>query len=215
MKALLQKEFKLAMHPTAPMFLCLSAMALIPNYPYYVSFFYLTLAVFFICLSGRENQDVFYTLLLPIRKRDVVKARMIFVICLEIVQVLVTVPFAILRQHLPLAQNVVGIEANIAFFGFAFLLLGIYNLVFFSMYYKDVKKVGKAFAVTSIVAFIYIMVAESLVHIIPFFRDCIDTYDTQYVPAKVIVLICGIIGYLVLTGVAYVISAKNFEKQDL
>lgn len=162
MKALLQKEFKLAMHPTAPMFLCLSAMALIPNYPYYVSFFYLTLAVFFICLSGRENQDVFYTLLLPIRKRDVVKARMIFVICLELVQVLVTVPFAVLRQHLSLSQNVVGIEANIAFFGFAFLLLGIYNLVFFSMYYKDVKKVGKAFAVASIVVFIYIMVAESL-----------------------------------------------------
>lgn len=52
MKTLLQKELRLALHPTAPLFLCLSAMLLIPNYPYCVVFFYTSLAVFFICLTG-------------------------------------------------------------------------------------------------------------------------------------------------------------------
>ena len=47
MLRLLQKEIRLAMHPTVPIFLLLSAMLLIPNYPYYVAFFYTGLGVFF------------------------------------------------------------------------------------------------------------------------------------------------------------------------
>lgn len=68
MKNMLYKEFKLAMHPTSVIFLSLSAMMLIPNYPYYMTFFYTTLAIFFIYLSGRENHDIFYTMTLPYEK---------------------------------------------------------------------------------------------------------------------------------------------------
>lgn len=39
MRALLIKEIKLSLHPTIPIFLLLSAMLIIPNYPYYVVFF--------------------------------------------------------------------------------------------------------------------------------------------------------------------------------
>lgn len=114
MKTLLQKELRLALHPTAPLFLCLSAMLLIPNYPYCVVFFYTSLAVFFICLTGRENHDVFYSVLLPIRKADVVKARFATVILLELLQVALAVPFAVLRQRLITAPNEAGMEANTA-----------------------------------------------------------------------------------------------------
>lgn len=68
MKNLIYKEIKLALHPTAPLFLLLSTLLLIPNYPYEVVFFYTCLAVFFHCLSGRENHDIEYSLLLPIQK---------------------------------------------------------------------------------------------------------------------------------------------------
>ena len=71
---LLYKEFKLALHPAAVLFLLLSSMMLIPNYPMYVLFFYNTLGIFFICLSGRENHDFAYSLSLPesdrVRMRD-------------------------------------------------------------------------------------------------------------------------------------------------
>ena len=62
MKQLLYKEWRLAMHPTALLFLGLSLMLLIPNYPYYVTFFYTTLGIFFICVNGRENRDITYML---------------------------------------------------------------------------------------------------------------------------------------------------------
>lgn len=215
MKNLLAKEIKLAMHPTAALFLFLSAMMLIPNYPYYVTFFYTSLAIFFTCLNGRENHDIFYTLSLPVRKRDVVKARFTFVIMLEILQILIAIPFALIRQNLDLPPNEVGIEANIAFFGSSLLMLGLFNLVFFSVYYKNTDKVGAAFNFSCFVSFGYILVAETLVHIVPFARDRLDTKDPKYLTEKLIALAVGIVCFILLTALSYKKSQKAFEALDL
>ena len=64
MKNLMRKELLLAMHPASVLFLLLSAMLLIPNYPYYVICFYTCLGTFFICLTGRENRDIEFTAVL-------------------------------------------------------------------------------------------------------------------------------------------------------
>ena len=215
MKNLLKKEILLCMHPTAPMFILLSAMLLIPNYPYYVVFFYTGLAVFLTCLNGRENQDVTYTLMLPVAKQDIVKGRFLFVILLELLQVSAAVPFAILRQKMPMPGNQAGMDANIALFGFAFILLGAFNLVFFLSYYKNVSKVGKSFAWASVVVFAYIGIMEGGVHIVPYMRDCLDTPDPQYLSGKLIVLAVGILIYAVFTGFAYRRSVTAFLRQDL
>lgn len=69
MRQLLYKEFKLATHPTMYIFLLLSAMVLIPSYPYYVAFMYMCLAMFFTFLQGRETNDLFFTAMLPVRKK--------------------------------------------------------------------------------------------------------------------------------------------------
>lgn len=215
MKNLLKKEILLTMHPTAILFLFLSALLIVPNYPYYVTFFYTGLAVFFTCLNGRENNDVFYTMTLPVAKKDIVKARFTLIIILELLQMLIAVPFAFIRQNIGLPGNVVGMDANIAFFGFSFILLGIFNVVFFGIYYKDVKKVGKPFAVSSVVIFVYICIAEICAHIVPFVRDCLDTSDNMYVMEKLVVLIAGIIIYAVMTAIIYKKSRRNFEVYDI
>ena len=38
MKDLVYKELKLALHPAAIIFLCLSSMLMIPSYPYFIIF---------------------------------------------------------------------------------------------------------------------------------------------------------------------------------
>lgn len=215
MKQLLIKELKLSMHPTALIFLLLSAMLVIPNYPYYVVFFYTGLAVFFTCLSGRENHDIEYTLLLPVEKSDAVKARFAFVVLLELVQLAVAVPFAIIRQHMPLPPNAVGMDANIALFGSAFIMLGLFNTVFFGVYYKNPQNVGRAFGVSSIAVFIYITVAETLVHIVPFVRDRLDTADTMFLGDKLIMLAAGIIVFALATAFSYKHAVKSFETIDI
>lgn len=124
MKNLLYKELRLAFHPTVALFWLLSAMLLIPSYPYYVILFYSMLGIFFVCLTGRENHDLYFTMSLPIRKRDLVRARFGFVVMIELIQLLIAVPFAILRQRLPLPGNEVGMDANIAFSGYPYCCSG-------------------------------------------------------------------------------------------
>lgn len=215
MNNLLYKEFRLALHPTAYIFMALSAMLLIPDYPYYVTFFYSGLAIFFICLNGRENHDISYTMNLPVRKKDIVAARFLLVVLLQFFQVILAIPCAIIRQHFPLPGNQVGMDANIAFFGLAYIMMGLFNLVFFGLYYKNVEKVGKAFAFASVAIGLYMAVMETLTHVLPFFRDRLDTPEPEYLPEKLIVLAIGILLYGMMTWLVYRRSVKSFENLDL
>ena len=98
MKDLVYKELKLALHPAAIIFLCLSSMLMIPSYPYFIIFFYTCLGVFFICMSGRENKDIYFTMLLPVQKREIVGARFLLVALIELLQFAAAVPFAFLHN---------------------------------------------------------------------------------------------------------------------
>lgn len=99
MKNLMRKELVLAMHPASVLFLLLSAMLLIPNYPYYVICFYTCLGTFFICLTGRENRDIEFTALLPVRKTDLVRARVFTVMLMQLAQLVIAVPFAVFSSR--------------------------------------------------------------------------------------------------------------------
>lgn len=212
---LLKKELRLALHPTAVIFLALSAMVLIPNYPYYVVFFYTGLAVFFTCLNGRENQDAAFTLLLPVSRRQVVAARFGAVVLLELVQLALTALFALVRRALPLPPNGAGMEANIALFGLSLVMLGLFHVVFFGLYYRNVKKVGLPFALSSAAVFLYITVMEVLCHTAPVFREKLDTADPLFLREKLIVLLIGAAGYILLTALAFSRAARSFERQDI
>lgn len=215
MAKLLMKEFRLAMHPTNLIFLTLSTMLIIPNYPYYVTFFYTTLGLFFLCLNGRENHDIEYSITLPVRKQEIVKGRIGFAVLVELAQVLLAVPFALLRNRLQPVGNEVGMDANIAFFGLSLLMLGLFNLLFFPAYYKNPDKVGKAFVISSVYIFLYIVVVEGLAHIAPFFHQQLDTPDPQFLTAKLAVLGIGAFLFAILSWVSYLISAKRFVRLDL
>ena len=65
MKTLLYKQLRLACHPMTPVFCLSGIMLLIPNYPYSVAFFYVTLGLFFTFLNMREQRDIYYSALLP------------------------------------------------------------------------------------------------------------------------------------------------------
>lgn len=212
---LLKKEIQLAMHPTAPIFLLLSAMLMIPNYPYLVVFFYTGLAVFFTCLTGRENHDIDYTLLLPVAKRDVVRARMLLVVLLEAAQLLLAIPFAVLRQTLLSEPNAAGMDANITLFALALVQMGLFNTVFFRSYYRDVKKVGMAFVRSSVATMVYIVIAETLTHAVPFVRDVLDTPDPAHLAVKLPVLLLGAALFAAMTWLSLRAAERTFESLDL
>lgn len=166
MKNLMRQGACAGQHPASVLFLLLSAMLLIPNYPYYVICFYTCLGTFFICLTGRENRDIEFTALLPVRKTDLVRARVFTVMLMQLAQLVIAVPFAVFSSRVS-AENLVGMDANTAFFGFALVLYGVFNLVFFRNYYRAPGKVGKAFGWGCGALTLCMVVFEACAHTVP------------------------------------------------
>ena len=169
MKALLFKELKLALHPTTYLFLAIGAMLMIPSYPYYVAFVYTCLGIFFIFLTSRENKDILFTASLPVRKRDVVKSRIITVATIEVLQLVIGIPFAIIgiRINPNSAGNLVGIEANMAFFGLVLIMYALFNAIYLPVFYKTAVKVGIPLLLAGIAVTIYVIAVELAVQMIP------------------------------------------------
>jgi hypothetical protein len=217
MKALLFKEIKLAMHPTTYLFMAIGAMLMIPSYPYYVPFVYTCLGIFFIFLSARENKDVFFTASLPVRKSDVVKSRVFTVAIVELLQLAIGIPFAIIgiRINPNPAGNMAGIEANMAFFGLVLIMFSIFNAIFLPLFYKTAVKVGIPLVFASIAITIYVVAAELAVQMIPFLKTHLDTIDPAMAMYQFPILIAGMLIFALSLWLTYRKSAANFERVDL
>jgi hypothetical protein len=217
MNALLFKEIKLATHPTTYLFMLIGAMLLIPSYPYYVAFVYTCLGIFFIFLSARENKDIFFTASLPVRKSDVVKSRVFTVAIVELLQLAIGIPFAIIgiRINPNPAGNMAGIEANMAFFGLVLIMYALFNAIYLPLFYKTAVKVGTPLVFASIAVTIYIVAAELAVQMIPFLKTHLDTTDPVMAMYQFPVLIAGMLIFALSLWLTYRKSAANFEKVDL
>ena len=215
MRKLLKKELTLCLHPAAVMMLFLSALVLAPNYPYAVSFFYLTLGLFFICLEGRENHDVIYTLTLPVAKRDAVTARFALTVLLELVLLALVFGFIQLRRRILPDPNAAGMDANLALLGEGFLFFGLYHLVFFPSYYRDVNKVGVSFVKGCVFSAVFVAADIVLCYTLPLMRDVLDTPDPQNLGAKLVFLAVSVAVYAAGTLLALRISQRRLEAQDI
>lgn len=209
---LIKKDFRLAMHPTVPLMLMTAAMVAIPNYPYTVSFFYVTMGLFFTCLLGRENRDIAYSMGLPVAKRDIVTARISFAAIIELTSILLT---GVMVFLMPYHENAAGIDPNLALIGWGSITYGIFNLVFFIMYYSNVARVGTAFAVSSVVIFFIAACDVITTYAMPFFRDMLDTPDPEFMRQKLIFTGVGAVFYIVSFIVTRAVSVRKFEKLDL
>ena len=97
MKALLRKEFTLSLFPLPYCFWLLAGLLLIPNYPYFVTFFYAALGVMFLFQYNRENRDLNYMMTLPITKGQMVKARVVQTAAIELGMLVACLPFLSVR----------------------------------------------------------------------------------------------------------------------
>lgn len=218
MRALLKKEFTLCLHPTCLLFLCFAAFVFIPNYPYEVMFFFSGLSVFFVCLSARENGDASFTCCLPVKKGNAAAARILMCVLLQAaLLVLAAGTTAIKELCFPVENqtNMAGMMANTAFLGFGSVVLGVFNGIFFPVYYGDPQKVGKPFILASVAVFLVIFLLIALRFTAPLFRDTLNTTDPQNMGIKFAVLGLGLAFYALCTALAVRISAKRFEKCDL
>ena len=214
MKTLLYKQLRLVCHPMTPVFCLFGVMILIPNYPYSVTFFYVTLGLFFTFLNMREQKDIYYSAILPIRKRDTVKASVLFAVLVEVLSVIITALFCVLSAQLqPGKDNAVGMDGNLMLLGAGFLIYGVFNLVLFTALYRSGYKVGVAYVKANIAMWPTMLAAEAVVH----FPGLVwlNRVDAQAELRQLPIFLGGVVLFAALTLVAYRRSAALYEKVDL
>lgn len=212
---LLKKELRLCLHPAAIIMLGMALLILIPGYPYAVSFFYTMLGLFFIAQGSRENHDVAFTLTLPVEKRAVVDGRFLLTLVLELCSLATAGLVVVLRRVMTMPPNPAGMEANIVLMGEGLFLFGVFNLIFYPPYFRDVNRIGIPFVAGSAAVFLLITAEIVLTYASPFFRDVLDTPDPQNMGAKLCFdLIClGLFAAMTLCSLG--ISRRRFQEQDI
>ena len=212
MKNLLYKEFHLSIPHAFFLVPAFGALILIPQWPYFIALMYF----FFISIPNifsynKAQNDIGFSATLPIRRADIVKARVTSILILELLQILVASIFVLINMKLYHTENFL-LDANIAFIGFSFMMFGIFNLIYLPMFYKTADKIGWPLIVSFSAAFLFSVVIEGMIMMIPYAR-ILDGKAHQ--PAQLIVLGVGIITFFLLSYAANQISIKRFEKINI
>ena len=222
MKYLLYNEFKLSIHPLTYFFVVLMALsALAPTFPSFVPLLYFGASYTFLFIGMNKTtttNDLFYTCNLPIRRQDVVKARVCSTTALQLFELILVFSFffisAIFRRNMKPEEAKVAwitIEQGLFLLGVYLLCFSLFDIIYLPWFYRN----GKSIILNMFVAVIAVTVLGGLLTIIPnfTFKDIITVKGGNVILQIGFLLACiGIwLGSKVLVTKW---SAKNLLKLD-
>lgn len=226
MKALIYKELKLAVHPLCYLFVFIFPfMILIPAYPLGIGFIYALVCypiLFLGANKGQQSNDLLYTALLPVRKKDIVLARVITVLLLQfgfMAVMSLLYPFALMGGTAAMdpagsgtALPIPGLGLNSYVLVLAFAVVGyaLADLIFFSIYYRKGKSIVLS-SLLSIFFFVFFILFFTLIlPLIPDFAvlNQLDLWIQFVVLAGALLISFG------LHFLTYKVSANLLEKVD-
>ena len=228
MKALLYKEFKLAMHPICYIFIALFPfMILIPSYPMATGFIYVLSCypiLFLGANKGQQSNDLLFSTLLPVRKKDIVLARLFTVTIMQFAFIgimSVLYPLALyLQSVIPVNEGEasfdigLGLSGYVSVLGIALVGFAIADLVFFSIYYKNGKSIVASTLLTLLGFAVYLGIFTIAIPYIPGCEWYKDVLCNRGVGVQFIVLAVALIIYVIIHFLVYKVSAKELEQVD-
>ena len=226
MKALLYKELKLAMHPICYVFIVLFPfMILIPSYPLGIGFIYVLTCypiLFLGANKGQQSNDLLYSTLLPVRKKDIVMARILTVIFMQIAFILMmTALYPVARIiNNAIAQSAenpseymipgLGLDSYVLLVAIALIGYAIADIIFFPIYYKHGKSIVMSTLFTILGFVVYIGVFTIGLPFIP----GLDILNNLHLGIQFAILGAAILISFALHIIVYKVSAKRLEKVD-
>lgn len=212
MKNLLYKEFRLAIHPLFFLMPAFGALVLIPQWLYFFApmyFFFISVPNVF--STAKAQNDIMYSAMLPVRRSDIVKARVTSMVILELIQILVTSLFAAVNMAIYPEGNFL-MDANIAYIGFLFMIFGLFNIIMFPLFYRTAYKIALPTILSTAAVLLVAAGIEMLILFVPAAKVLDGTKD---IPTHLGVLAGGIVLFFALSAAAYRISVKRFASVNL
>ena len=217
MRNVLRKEMKLSASILSYLFILFGLMFFLPGYPILCGPFFVTFGIFQSFQSAREANDIVFSSLLPIAKRDVVKGKYLFVCLIEscgflLMAIVVLFRMTVFSQSVVYRSNAL-MNANFFSLGMACVIFGLFNWIFVGGFFKTAYKFSRPFVSYIIAVFLVIFLAEAL-HYIPGF-EILNSFGTDAFGLQLVLLLAGIAIYLILTSVSCRKAWKQFERIDL
>ena len=226
MKALIYKEIRLSMHPICYIFIALfPLMILIPSYPLGIGFIYVLVCypvLFLGANKGQQSNDLLYSTLLPVRKKDIVMARIFTVIFMQVAFILVmTALYPVARIiNNAVAQSAekpeeymipgLGLDSYVLLVAIALIGYAIADIIFFPIYYKHGKSIVMSTLFTILGFIVYICTLTIGVPFIP----GLDILNNLHLGIQFAILGAAILISFALHIIVYKVSAKRLEKVD-
>ena len=217
MRSIMRKEMKLSTPLITFLFILFGLMFFLPGYPVLCGAFFVSLGIFQGFQYAREANDLVFSVLLPISKRDVVRGKYRFVCFIEACSLILMLAAALIRMTVlsdaaAYRANAM-MNANLFALAGAFAAFGLFNVIFLGGFFKTSYKLGKPFVTFVIVVFAFIAVVEALHHIPG--MEKVNAFGFDYIGLQLGMLFAGIAAFLIMTMLSYRSACRNFEMTDL
>ena len=217
MKKLLIKEFRIASSPLSYIFIAAAVMTMLPGYPILMGSFFICLGLFYSFLNARETNDVLYTVMLPVRKRDFVNAKYSFAVIIELAGFVICAALTAVRMIFlsssPVYVNNALLNATPVYLAFTLLVFSVFNMFFIGGFFRTAYKIGMPFIIFGAAAFIIIAVAEALPHFPGL--EFLNSPVGERIGVQLTALVCAFLIYCVSTVLSCRMAGNRFEKIDL
>ena len=203
LKKLLKKELTLSINSQMIVMMAFLLLSYIPFVPILTGLVYGIVAVNFIFPIDLANRDIEFTSILPIKKDDIVKSKVLFIAFIQILSLLIVIPGIILRMYVyPAFMGEEELQEYMATcptpmaIGYMISAMGIYNIIVIPAYYRNpIKKI----TVPQLIG----VLASTLLMAVGFILDIIfRTSGTPILVGSIVSISFGVILYIVLTFIA-------------
>ncbi|WP_433943798.1 ABC-2 transporter permease [Paenibacillus sp. SN-8-1] len=214
---LLMKELKLSVSPFFYVLPFLTgALMLIPGWLYFLVILYFC----FITIPNmfgvyKSQNDLMFTSMMPVTKKDIVKAKVTFLAILELLHIVVAAIYGLISVRLYPNLTYHFFAPSFGFWGLCFVMLAIFNIIFIPMYYKTAYKYGAASIASITAAILFAGLAEWLGIDNPLVYDLFKGTCAENLTLQLSILLIGIVIFALLTIIAYHIAIKRFEKVEI
>lgn len=217
MNNILRKEMRLSASVLSYFFIAFAFMFFIPGYPILCGVFFVTLGIFQSFQNAREANDIVYSALLPIAKKDVVKGKYLFSCFIELCSFALMVAITLLRMTILSESSVYRsnalMNANPFALAMALIIFALFNCVFIGGFFKTAYKFGKSFLIYIITVFLTIGIGEALHHFPGL--ESLNAFGFDHIMLQLGLLAIGALCYVLITFLSYKKSCEHFELIDL
>ena len=223
MKHLLYKEFKLAVPPLAYLLIILMSMsALSPAFPSFVPLIYMAATYTFLFIGMNKTtttNDLYYTCTLPIKREDVIKARVITVAVIQLFEILLVFAFMSVATFIFDANSKESMQVSlnmhqpIALLAAYLISFSVYDLIYLPWFYKT----GKTIIANMLVGVIVTAIIGGVLTMVPFFvaeeMFTVGLPNSNYI-LQFGLLLAAIGIYIAIKALVIKLSTKNLKKLD-